>query len=645
MGRISKGRPAGILWLMAGVVLATAFPGRGSAAPAPEKSAQAATQTVTIPAWDEALQQLNVRAQAQQNAVPANAVDHDFRFVDRRVASGITFRQRGVDDTGKHYKAVHYDHGNGVLVADVNGDDLLDLYFLSQIGQNELWINVGKGTFRNATAAAGVDLGERISVSGSFADYDNDGDADLYVTTVRMGNVLFQNDGHGHFVDVTAEAGLEYSGHSSSSVFFDYDNDGNLDLFLTNVGHYTTPQVGAGGYYVGREDAFSGHAFPERTEQSILYRNLGTGLFANVSESVGLTDIGWTGDAAFADLNGDGFQDLYVLNMQGDDHYYENRGGKTFVDRTAEVFPLTPWGTMGIKFFDFDNDGDLDLVLTDMHSDMSTEVGPVLEKSKSLMTWTDETLQGGDNNIFGNAFYRNLGNGKFEEISDEIGVENYWPWGLSSGDLNADGWDDLYITASMNFPFRYGVSSLLLNQRGNRFFDSEFLLGTEPRPESAIQPQFDLDCSGPDRAIHLCNGREGTLTVLGSVGSRSSALFDLDGDGDLDIVTNELNGPPRVLISNLAQRRSVRSLTIHLEGRTSNRDGLGARVRVEAGALTQTKVQDGKSGYLSQSSMPLYFGLGSAGPIESVEVTWPSGKMQTLTEGLVGKSVLHVIEP
>lgn len=641
MGPVVKGRQAGLGWLFLGAMFASTV----ECLAAPPSPLADSKQTVTVPAWDENLQRLEARAEAQKNAVPPDAVDHDFRFVDRQAQSGITFRQHGVDDSGKHYKAVHYDHGNGVLVADVNGDDHLDLYFLSQIGRNELWINHGDGTFRDATATAGVALDDRISVSGSFADYDNDGDADLYVTTVRRGNALFQNDGHGHFRDVTAAAGLAYSGHSSGSVFFDFDNDGLLDLFLTNVGNYTTSQVGAGGYFVGREDAFAGHLHPDRTERSILYRNLGNGRFADVSESVGLVDSGWTGDAAFADLNGDGFQDLYVLNMQGDDHYYENRGGKAFVERTPEVFPKTPWGAMGIKFFDFDNDGDLDLILTDMHSDMSHEIGSTLEKSKSVMTWTDETLQGGDNNIFGNAFYRNLGDGRFEEISDEIGVECYWPWGLSTGDLNADGWDDLYITASMNFPFRYGVSSLLLNNRGNLFFDSEFLLGVEPRTESAIQEQFVLDCSGVDREIHLCNGREGSLTVLGSVGSRSSAIFDLDGDGDLDIVTNELNGPPRVLVSDLAQRRAVRSLTVDLEGRASNRDGLGARVRVKAGGDVQTKVLDGKSGYLSQSSTPLYFGLGSAESVESVEVTWPSGKVQTLTQDLAGKTVLLVVEP
>ena len=145
-----------------------------------------------------------------------------------------------MDDAGKIYKAVHYDHGNGIAVADVDGDGRLDIYFVNQVGGNQLWRNVGGGRFENITAAAGVGVPAKVSVSASFADIDNDGDADLYVTTVRGGNMLFENDGKGRFKDVSKASGLDYVGHSSCAVFFDYDRDGKLDLFLVNVGRYTT---------------------------------------------------------------------------------------------------------------------------------------------------------------------------------------------------------------------------------------------------------------------------------------------------------------------------------------------------------------------------------------------------------------------
>src|SRR6185369_2982923 len=220
---------------------------------------------------------------AEKATVDQFKVFHSFQFADRLPESGITFVHGIVEDAGKRYKAAHYDHGTGLAVADVDGDGRLDLYFVNQLGGNELWKNLGNGKWKNVTAEAGVGLGDCIAVSATFADIDNDGDPDLYVTRVRGGNVLFENDGKGHFKDVTKESGLGYAGHSSAAVFFDFDRDGRLDLFLVNVGKYTTETRGKDGSYVAYEDAFKGHMFPERTEKSVLYRNLGHNHFKDVS--------------------------------------------------------------------------------------------------------------------------------------------------------------------------------------------------------------------------------------------------------------------------------------------------------------------------------------------------------------------------
>jgi hypothetical protein len=618
------------------------------AAAGPQRSAPArGPERVPYPDPDEGAATLGKRREAQLAAAKEIRVFHDFQFRDRISESGITFVHRIVDDAGKTYKAVHYDHGNGIAVADVDGDVLLDIYFLNQLGGNELWKNLRNGRFRNITKEAGVALADRVSVTASFADIDNDGDEDLFVTTVRGGNVLFENDGHGHFKDISREAGVDYTGHSSGAVFFDYDRDGLLDLFLCNVGRYTENRKGRGGAYVGLPDAFSGHLYPDRSESSILYRNLGGKKFRDVSSEV-LRHSAWTGDASVADINGDGWPDLYVLNMQGDDHYYENQEGKRFVEKTDAFFPKTPWGTMGIKFFDYDNDGKPDLLLTDMHSDMSEEIGPEREKLKSRMQWTDDFLQGGGNNIFGNALYHNLGDRKFEEVSDRMGAENYWPWGPSVGDLNADGWDDVFIASSMNFPFRYGINSLLLNDRGEKFADAEFILGVEPRKGDRVStPWFELDCASAsdEEKKRFCRGRAGPITVMAPLGSRAAVIVDLDGDGDLDIVTNDFNSAPQVFISDLAQKRRIRYLKILLSGTTSNRDGLGATVRVRAGGKVFTKWNDGKSGYLSQSALPLYFGLGDAAAIDAVEVDWPSGRKQIVSSGFRMNSTFRVTEP
>ena len=623
-----------------------AGPGRGTETDAVKRP---------VPEWLEA------RAAAQRATVSQFHVFHDFQFEDRIDASGIRFRHRIVDDAGKVYKAVHYDHGNGVAIADVDGDGRQDIYFVTQVGRNELWRNVGAGkinldtgSFQDITEQAGVALANSIGVSASFADTDNDGDADLFVTTVRGGNVLFENDGRGRFTDITESAGVGYTGHSSAAVFFDYNRDGLLDLFVANVGVYTSDEsapanseLPASRYYVGFKDAFAGHLKPEREESSILYQNLGGNRFENVTEQTGLVDVSWSGDASPLDVNEDGWPDLYVLNMQGHDEYYENEGGEKFVKKSRQVFPKTAWGAMGIKVFDFNNDGRMDIYITDMHSDMAEDIGPEDEKLKSAaMRYEPESLlRSGGMSIYGNAFYRNEGNGKYTEISDQIGAENYWPWGLSVGDLNADGYVDAFVASSMNYPFRYGVNSVLLNDQGQTFLDSEFILGVEPRRNMQTEiPWFRCDCDGADRAHRECEGQSGQIVVWGALGTRSSVIFDIDQDGDLDIVTNEFNSPPMVLVSNLSEKTQVRFLKVKLVGTQSNKSGIGAKVIVRADGQTFTKVHDGQSGYLSQSLCPLYFGLGKADSVDAIEVIWPSGVEQSVTDGIEVNRLIEVVE-
>jgi hypothetical protein len=635
----------GTRYIATGAIAAAAFVAvytRATAAPA--------TPEVRYPPEDTSAL-LAARKQLQLKTVDQFKVFYQFEFEDKLPQSGITFVHHIVDDAAKDYQPAHYDHGNGIAVADVDGDGLYDIYFVSQTGGNELWKNLGGGKFKNITAEAGVGVPGRISVSAAFADIDNDGDPDLFVTTVRGGNLLFENDGHGHFRDITHEAGIEGAAHSSGAVFFDYDHDGLLDLLVCNVGRYTSDRKGAQGEYAALPDAFNGHQFFDRYEFPVLYRNLGHNRFKDVTAETGLKPVGWSGDATFTDLNGDGWPQVYFLNMQGANHFFENHGGK-FSEQTSRYFPKTPWGAMGIKFFDYDNDGRLDLFITDMHSDMWSDAAPEDEKKKAPKPLGEDMLMGPTGNfVFGNALYHNLGAGKFEEVSDRMGVENYWPWGPSIGDFNADGWDDIFIAASMNFPFRYGINSLLLNNRGQKFLDAEFLLGVEPRRGGRTHaPWFELDCStvAADAKKYYrdpCKGQTGKIMIMAPLGSRSAAVFDLDNDGDLDIVTNEFNSPPQVLVSNLSARRPIHWLKVKLNGTVSNRDGLGAFVRVVSGGRTLTKYNDGKSGYLSQSSLPLYFGLGDAQRVDRVEVDWPSGHRQVITQDLRANDVLQVTEP
>ncbi|MEQ8206598.1 MAG: FG-GAP-like repeat-containing protein [Woeseia sp.] len=384
--------------------------------------ARVAFERVYFPPAVEKPDWVDGRMRTQISRLGQSDVFSNFKFNDAIENSGVTFRHSVVDDAAIAYKAVHYDHGNAIVVADVDLDGLHDIYFTTQTGSNELWRNLGNGRFENITTEAGLNIDDRIGVAASFADIDNDGDPDLYLTNVRIGNLLFENDGNGHFKDITDHSGTGVKAHSSGATFFDYDRDGLLDLFVSNVGQYTTDTLSNVThytdkgqtssdyqYYVGFKDAFAGHLKPERTEFSVLLKNLGDNRFADVSKDVGLVDSSWSGDATVIDGNSDGWPDLYLLNMQGNDEYYENDQGKRFVRKSRERFPKTPWGSMGIRSFDYDNDGDMDIYVTDMHSDMAANMDGADEKQKMTTHYPESFLRTGGNSLFGNAFYRYSG--------------------------------------------------------------------------------------------------------------------------------------------------------------------------------------------------------------------------------------------
>ena len=606
----------------------------------------------------ETLRWLTDRKSAQEPAAQNTSVFKAFTFEDGLPRSGITFRHKVVDEAGKHFRPNRYDHGTAIAVADVDNDGRIDLYFVNQRGGNELWRNRGNGQFENITAMAGVALNDSVNVGASFADVNNDGLPDLFVTTVKMGNHLFRNEGGGKFRDISESSGITEIAHSSGAVLFDFDRDGLLDLFVCNVGVFTTDRKHLDGTFEAVPDAFTGFLKPERLESSILYRNLGNFKFRNVNQELGFAHREWSGDATFCDLDQSGYPELYVISMSGRNSYYQNAAGRKFTDETFRTFGPTPWGATGLKFFDYNGDGESDLFITDMHSDMNsvqlqmstTNRTQKFEQLKSdawcSAEWVRNNWPGSSSNfLFGNAFFRKHGT-RFTEVSDRIGAETYWPWGISTGDLNADGFEDVFITAGMGYPLRYGVNSALLNDRGKAFIPSEFLLGIEPRPGNTVLiDYFTVDCDGADRGHPFCQGKGGQLTVRASTSSRSSAIVDLDDDGDLDLVVNNMNDAPLLLISDLNKKRPVNFLKLRLRGTRSNRDGLGATVKVSTPHRTLTQFHDGKSGYLAQSSMPLHFGLDLDPAVSKIEVLWPSGQKQTVEKDIPLNNTLTITEP
>ena len=329
-------------------------------------------------------------------------------------------------------------------------------------------------------------LGDRVCVAATFVDYDNDGSQDLYVTSTRGGNVLFKNLGGGTFKDVTKDAGLTHVGHSQTPVFFDFDNDGHLDLFLTNTAQWTKPKFDAVGRYWPGKDDLTGDLLNSPKEDNVLYRNNGNGTFTDVTAAAGLAGRGWAGDAVAFDYNGDGRVDLFVTSMFGRCQLYRNDTGGKFTDVTLSVLGRTPWGGVGAKALDFDNDGQLDLFVVDMHSDMWMGLdrqhrslvyansgwnqkyphlfGPLFDMAPGAEERENGVIRSAGTRheevLFGNAFYRNEGDGRFTEMSDQLGLETFWPWGIADGDFDNDGRVDAFVPAGMGYPFYYWPNSL-----------------------------------------------------------------------------------------------------------------------------------------------------------------------------------------
>lgn len=488
----------------------------------------------------------------------------------------------------------------GVAAFDYNGDGLTDIFFTngavipslrkeSPKYWNRLYRNNGGMKFTDATEEAGV-AGDGYSMGAAAADYDNDGKADLFVAGVYK-NILYRNLGNGKFQDVTAKSGIKSDRWSVAAGWFDYDNDGLLDLFVVNYAKWT-PSFDQ---YCG--DATRNlrvYCHPKYFEPiaNQLYRNRGDGTFEDVSEKAGIAQFSGRGmSVTFADYDGDGFADIFVTNDNLANFLFHNRGNGTFeeVGLTAGVALLDhgrPVASMGADFRDYDNDGLPDIAVTAL---------------------TGDTFP----------LFRNIGKGAFQDAtySSQMGPQSIrWSgWGNGLFDFNNDGAKDLF-TANSHVNDKIDLVEATRYKQANRIFAN---LGNGKFRDVSTD-------AGPGFEVERAH--------------RGSAFADFNGDGKIDVVVSSL-GEEAELWQNTSPD-SNHWLILKLVGTHSNRDGIGARIRIG----NQWNQMTTAVSYASSSHFGVHFGLGAASQIDKIEIRWPSGTVQML-QNIRADQMLEVHEP
>ncbi|HWZ77800.1 MAG TPA: CRTAC1 family protein [Candidatus Sulfotelmatobacter sp.] len=516
-----------------------------------------------------------------------------FRFTDVTSQAGIHFRHNSGAFGGKFLPETL---GSGCAFLDYDRDGWQDILLINgsdwpghkkSRSTLRLYHNDGDGTFTDVTARAGLDV-ELYGMGVAVGDYNNDGYPDILVTCVGQ-NRLFRNTGKGTFVDVTNTAGLgKREGFSTSALWFDYDRDGLLDLFVCNYVKWSLEAD----IFCSLDGKHKSYCTPEayRGATCWLFHNRGNGTFEDVTATSGVFDSSSKSlGVALLDENGDGWPDLLVANDTQPNKLYRNQHNGTFKDAAVEAgIAFSSEGKaragMGVDVADFDNSGTSGVAITNF-----------------------------DNEMIG--LYR-LSGKSFEDIAPQSGVgiasRNSLGFGCSFLDVNLDGWLDFAVANGH-------IDETVRNIRGNVGY--------------AQPPQLFLNGGkGTFREVAADAGEGFDRPKVG----RGLAYGDFDRDGDLDLLITTNNGPAYLYRNDqLAGNRSIR---FQLVGTKSNRDAIGATVRIFAGGMAQSRVVKGGSSYLSQSELPLTFGVEKHDRIDRVVIDWPSGQTQEFKNLAAGRA-------
>lgn len=524
---------------------------------------------------------------------------------------------------------------NGVAIGDIDGDGLDDFYVCQPSGlPNLLFRNQGDGTFVDVTESAGVGVLDSSSMA-IFADVDNDGAEDLIVVTWKQ-PLLFMNNGNGKFAlekDAFRFAQLP-KGAFTAGCMADYDRDGYLDLYLCSYNYFL-----AEGSYRLATPYFDANNGPP----NVLFHNNGDGTFSEVTESIGMDQNNhrFSFACAWADYDQDGWPDLYVANDYGRNNLYRSEGRQggrvTFRDAAAEAGVEDIGPGMSASWLDYNNDGLMDLYVGNMWTAAGLRITGLPAFQSALPSDLRNLYR---QHVMGNSLFRNRGDGTFQDVTAEAGVEmGRWAWSCDALDFDNDGWQDLYITNGMitnsnpvdlsSFFWRQVVAqSPLTAERVPAYEDGWRAINRLIRE--------GYSWNGHERNVFFRNDGQGSFDpVSGAVGldfdhdGRAFAVFDYDLDGDADILHKSRTGPQLRLLRN-DYGAANGSVSFRLVGTKSNRDAVGAAVTVESEAVRQTKIVQAGSGFLSQHSKELLFGLGKRDAIRRVLINWPSGLRQIL---------------
>jgi len=528
------------------------------------------------------------------------------RFVDIAPERGVHF-QHFASHTAKKYLIETM--GPGVALLDYDNDGRLDLFIVNGAPiadptpkgtipkktrpehWNRLYHQKPDGSFEDVTEKSGL-RGEGYGMGVAVGDYDNDGWEDIYVTTYG-GNRLYHNNGNGTFTDVTAEAGVAGSGWSTSAAWVDIDGDGLLDLIVLRYVQWDFDDIWCGEH----KDGFRSYCHPDQVSpiSPIVYHNDGHGHFTDVTQRSGFSKPGKELGIAIADFNRDGCTDVYIANDSVPEFLYQNNGNGTFdevglaseagLDGDGHTF-----AGMGVDAADFNNDGLPDVIVTNLAYQMY-------------------------------ALFQNNGTNGFEYATHRSGLGQmtllHSGWGVRFIDYDNDGWKDLLIvqghvldTVEVTFPqLRYREPMLLLRNTGSKFVDVSSNAGKVFRESWA---------------------------------GRGMAVGDLDNDGKMDAVVATNGGSVYILHNETPTRNHWLSLS--LLGHKSNRDAIGAEVKIRTSTGLQLATVSTAGSYLSASDKRVHFGLGADATAQSVEIRWPSGVVQLLKD-VRGDQILTVDEP